>query len=82
MSNRSTVTIDTKTAESIFSEIALIEKRLSVLRKKVMQFIPASYGSDRWWEKQEALADKEINEGKYTVYENAQDLIADLHAGK
>lgn len=82
MSNRATVTIDTKTAESIFSEISLIEKRLSVLRKKVMEFVPASYGSDAWWEKEIEGAQQEIKEGKYTVYNNAHDLIKDLHAGK
>lgn len=74
MSNRATVTIDTKTAESIFSEISLIEKRLSVLRKKVMEFVPASYGSDAWWDKEIKEAEKEFKKGKGTIINNKKEL--------
>ena len=80
MSNRSTITIDTKTAEKIFAEIALIEKRLSALRKKVMQFIPASYGSDAWWEKEIKEAESEFKKGKGIRFESANDAIKWLNS--
>lgn len=79
MSNRSTVTIDTKTAESIFVEIGLIEKRLSALRKKVMQFFPASYGSDLWWEKEEQEADEDIRAGRIKELKSVNDLDKPFH---
>ncbi len=80
MNNRSTVTIDTKTAESIFSEISLIEKRLTALRKKVMQYLqPASYGSGSWWEREEQEADEDIRVGRIKELKSVNDLDKPLH---
>ncbi len=80
MSNRSTVTIDTKTAESIFAEITLIEKRLSALRKKVLQYLrPVSYGSDSWWEKEEQEADEDIRAGRIKELKSVNDLDKPFH---
>lgn len=81
MANRSTVTIE-ETAESIFSEVTSMQKRLEVLRKKIVKLLPAKYGSDLWWEKENEEALEEVKQGKYTTYNNVQDLIKDLHAGK
>lgn len=81
MASRSVVTIDTKTAETLLKEIEAMRKSLEALRKKVINILPAKYGSDAWWEKEIGEGLKEVKHGKYTVYKNAKDLISDLHAG-
>lgn len=77
--NRST-TIDTETAESIFSEITALQKKLESLRKKVVKLLPAKYGSNLWWEKAEEEADDDIKHGRvYGPFKNADDLLRSLH---
>ena len=82
MANRSTITIDTKTAENILEEIEAVGQSLEVLRKKILKLLPAKYGSDAWWEKAELEADEDIKAGRYTTYTNVENLIKDLHAGR
>lgn len=81
MAKQNSVTIDVKTAERIFTELEAMRKNLDVLKERVIKFLSAKYGSDLWWEKEIEEAQKEIKQGKYTVYRNAKDLINDLHAG-
>lgn len=80
MATRST-TIE-ETAENIFSEVIRMQRQLETLRKKVVKLLPAKYGNDLWWEKENEEALEEVKLGKYTVYNNVQDLIKDLHRGK
>ncbi len=75
------LTVTPKTIEQILTRLETLTKEVKMIKTRLFEEEP-TYGSDAWWEKEEAEADKEIKEGKYTVYENAQDLIADLHAGK
>ena len=80
MANRSTA-IDTDTAESIFSEITVLQKKLESLRKRVIKLLPAKYGSDLWWEKENEEALEEVKRGEvYGPFNSAQDLIKSLHA--
>ena len=81
MANKSTVTIDTRTVETLLEEIDAMRKSLETLRKKVIKLLPARYGSDLWWEKEINEGLKEVKEGKYTTYKNAKHLIDDLHVG-
>lgn len=81
MASRSAVTIDTKTAETLLKEIEVMRRSLEALRKKVINLLPARYGSDTWWEKEIEEGLKEVKQGKYAVYKNSKDLISDLHAG-
>lgn len=81
MAKQNSVTIDVKTAERIFTELEAMRKNLDVLKKKVVNLFPAKYGSDLWWEKEIEEAQREIKQGKYTVYRSSKDLINDLHAG-
>lgn len=81
MANRSTLTINTKTAEGLLNEIEAMRKSLEALRKKIVDILPAKYGSDIWWDREIKEGLKEVKQGKYTVYKNAKDLIHDLHAG-
>ena len=82
MANRSTITIDSKTAENILEEIEVMRKSLETLRRKIMTLLPSKYGSDAWWEKAEREADEDIKAGRYTTYTNVENLIKDLHAGR
>ena len=79
---RQLTTIDTETAESLFSDITSLQKKLELLRKKIVKLLPAKYGSDLWWEKENEEALEEVKQGKYTTYDNVDDLLKDLHAGK
>ena len=80
MRNRSTTTINAKTVESIFAEIALIEKRLAALRKRVMRFLPTPYGSDVWWEREIEEGLKEVKAGKVKRFETMEETIRYLNS--
>lgn len=82
MANRSTVTIDSETAENILKDVESMRKSLEALRKRVIKLLPQRYGSDAWWEKEIEEGVKEVKQGKYTIYKNVHDLINDLHAGR
>lgn len=72
--------IDVDTAESIFAEIASLQKKVEGLRKKVVKLLPAKYGSDLWWEKEHEEAFEEIKRGDvYGPFENTDELIKSLH---
>ena len=80
MVNRSTITIDTKTAENILEEIEAMRKSLETLRKKIMTLLPSKYGSYAWWEKEINEGLKEVKEGNLSgPFKNADELIKALH---
>ena len=80
MANKSTVTIDAKTAETILREIEAMRKSLEALRKKILKLFPAKYGSDAWWEKSEHEADEDIKKGRvFGPFKNADELLKTLH---
>ena len=80
MAKHLATTIDTKTAESIFSEITSLQKKLELLRKKVVKLLPAKYGSDLWWEKENEEALEEVKKGQvYGPFQNADELLRSLH---
>jgi len=74
MANKSAVTIDTRTAETLLKEIETIKKSLEVLKKKIIKLLPARYGSDAWWEKAELEADEDIKKGRIAKLSSIQDL--------
>lgn len=82
MRNQSSITMNIKTAKSIFAEISLIQKRLDALKEKILTLLPAQYGSNEWWEKEIKEGLEEVKKGEYTLYKNVDDLLKDLHAGK
>jgi len=75
MSNGQVRTIDIKTLETLYKDIRAMELALESLRKRVMGFLPASYGSDLWWEKSDRKAMKEIANGKGIKFNNAEEVI-------
>lgn len=81
MANKSTVIIDTKTAETLLREVESMRQSLEALRKKILKLLPAKYGSGVWWAKEINEGLKEVEKGKYMVYNNVKDLINDLHSG-
>jgi len=82
MANHKTPTIDLKTAELLFTEVQRMEKALAQIKGKILQLLPAKYGSDLWWEREIKEGLNEIKMGKYEVYGNVKSLINDLHEGK
>ncbi|MBI2036095.1 hypothetical protein HYT17_00445 [Candidatus Microgenomates bacterium] len=79
MANRSTVTIDSKTAESIFSEITVLEQKLEALKEKVLRFLPTKYGSDLWWKKEIDEAEELFKKGKGIKFNSAKEATAWLN---
>lgn len=68
-----TITIDVKTAESLFWEVEAMRKRLNLLRKKIIELLPAKYGSDFWWEKSTRQALKEIKKGRGVEFKDIEE---------
>lgn len=80
MANKSTATIDVRTAEILLREIEAMRKSLEILRKKIIKILPAKYGSDTWWEKEIEEGLEEVREGKiHGPFKNSHELIQSLH---
>lgn len=79
MSNRSTVSLDTKTAQRILEEVEAMRKSLDILRKRIIRLFPPQYGSDAWWEKEIAEANKEIKAGRVKEIDNLNQLDKPLN---
>lgn len=80
MSNGQVKTIDIKTLETLYKEIKVIEVALEGLRQKVIDLLPAEYGSDLWWEKSDRKAMKEIAEGKGMKFSSTEEVIKYLES--
>lgn len=74
MSNRSTISLDTKTAQSILEEVETMRKSIDILRKRIIKLFPPQYGSDAWWEKEITEAKKEIKAGRIKELDNLNQL--------
>lgn len=74
MSNRSTISLDTKTAQSILEEVESMRKTLDILRKRIIKLFPPQYGSDVWWEKEIMEAKKEIKAGRMKELRSLNEL--------
>jgi len=74
MANQKTTTIDLKTAELLFTKVQRMEKALAQIKSKILQLLPAKYGSDLWWEKSDEEAIEQIGLGKGTVINNKEEL--------
>lgn len=80
MANRSALTMNTKTAENLLKEIESMRRSLETLKKKIMDLLPAKYGSDAWWERAETEADEDIKKGRvFGPFKNADELLKSLH---
>ena len=75
------ITVTPKTIEEILSRLDRITKDITTIKARLFEQEP-KYGSDAWWDKEIKEGLEEVKQGKYTVYENAKDLIKDLHAGR
>lgn len=74
MARRMATTVDAETAESIFSEIRALQRKLEILRKKVIKLLPAKYGSDLWWEKEHEEAFEDIKTGRVRKLTSVSEL--------
>lgn len=75
------IAINATMAKKIISDLEQFEN----LKTHILRLIPENvipYGSKLWWEKAELEADEDIKAERYTTYNNAKELIKDLHAGK
>lgn len=63
---------------SLEKQILKTAQVLDDLRKKLILSMPAKYGSDLWWEKEEILADQETAQNKVKKYKDAKAFIKHL----
>lgn len=80
MANSQTKTIDIKTFETLYRDIEVMERALESLRKRVIDLLPAEYGSDLWWEKSDRRAMKEIAAGKGREFSSVKEVIRYLES--
>lgn len=80
MANSQAKTIDIKTFETLYRDIEVMEKALESLRKRVIDLLPAEYGSDLWWEKSDRKAMKEIASGKGREFNSVEEVVRYLES--
>lgn len=73
-----TVSISSSSLAALEKQILKTAKVLEELRKKLVLSMPGRYGSSLWWEKEEILADEELNAGKMKEYKNVDELLEHL----
>lgn len=74
-----TITVEKKLLENILSQLKEVKSELKSLRKNMRDLAP-EYGSKSWWDKETREALKEYETGNYKSYNNADDLMKDLHS--
>ncbi len=67
-----TITVPTKTVESILSKLDQLTKQVEAINEKLESAPP--YGSDEWWEWSDKKAMEEIKQGKGIVLHNKREL--------
>ncbi len=77
--NGNTVTLSgvrskTLTADNLLGEVDLLYKALDQLRAKIINSLPARYGSDAWWEKTERKSREDYAAGRYITLKNKGDV--------
>ena len=45
----------------------------------ILSALPAKYGSDAWWDKEEQKSRKDYKEGRFKTYNSVQALMKDLN---
>lgn len=66
--------------QQIADRLSRVEQEVKTI-KSILKTAPI-YGSDYWWEQEIISGEKQINEGKFTTYKIASQLLSDLHKGK
>lgn len=64
----------TLTADDLLGQVDVLYKALDQLKAKIVNSLPAKYGSDAWWVKSDQQALKEIRAGKGTTVHNKKEL--------
>lgn len=63
---------------SLYREVVAMRKNLDNLYHKLVKIIPASEGSDEWWDKENKLAMDDYKAGRYTHYNSVDDFVKSL----
>lgn len=66
--------VDTKLLSGLLDDLETFSRAALALRNKLSQILPAKFGSDTWWEQEEARSRQAINEGLYTELANKEDI--------
>lgn len=75
------VTVSPKTIEEILTRLDRLTKEVRAIKARLFGEAPP-YGTDKWWEKEIEEGLGEVKQGKYKIYNNAKDLLNDLHSGR
>lgn len=72
---QTTIQLDNEVILSLQKDLALFSRAADALRQKLAQLVPASYGSDAWWEQSIERSKKDVAAGKYTSFDSAGDFV-------
>lgn len=67
-------TLDEKSLLSLYEDLNRLTDTLNGLKEKIRTLLPAKYGSDLWWEKENKSALKEIADGKSFSINSKEEL--------
>jgi len=67
-------TINEKALADLTRTLASFSAASEALRKQIVTLFPAKYGSDLWWEQEEARSRQAIQEGQYTELMSKDDI--------
>lgn len=76
MANGKTINtmIDEQALEKLSATLASFSAASEALRKQIITLFPAKYGSDLWWEQEEARSRQAIKEGRFTELTSKDDI--------
>jgi len=80
MADKTTINIDKKAIEQIFSEITFVEKRLEQLKLQVVKVLSIELGSDEWWKKETEEGLEEIKQGQTIKFSSMKEAIKYLES--
>lgn len=63
---------------SLYREVVVMRKSLDNLYHKLVKIIPASEGSEEWWDKENKLALDDYKAGRYTHYNSIDEFVKSL----
>lgn len=82
MANGKTIShsMDEQALARLAQALASFSIAADTLRKQIMTVFPAKYGSDLWWEKEEAKVDEQLKKGQYKKFSSMDEAIRHLES--
>lgn len=76
---QATIQLDNEAILSLQKDLALFSRAADSLRKKLSRILPAKYGSDAWWEKEEEKVYAALAQGEYKDFSSVDEMLKYLN---